>query len=190
MNQTLVTQIRLRARMPPRKRRLEARPIQTSASAQRIHKDSPNVVHPNSPIAGCRDSCANDPAPRPIHSLPPEILSQIFILTLHIDFAAVAELHETPRHSERHLQIFNPLVLCAVCSSWRSLAFATPRLWRRVFIHIPLNLKKGQAEKQTASLIQWIERAHSLPLALHISCDYDLDDIARRAQTFLSIDCQ
>ena len=171
--------------MPPRKRRSKAKPIQTSASAQPIHKDSPNVVHPGS-IAGCRDPCANDSAPRPIHSLPPEILSQIFILTLHIDFTAVAELYETPRHSERHLQIFNPLVLCEVCSSWRSLAFATPRLWRRVFIHIPLNSKKGQAEKCTAGLIQWIERAHSLPLALHISCDYDLDDIARKP-SFLSV---
>ena len=150
-------------RMPPRNRRSKAKPIQTSASAHR--------VHPNGPISGCHDSRANA-GPHPIHSLPLEILSQIFNLALHIDFTAVAELHETSRHSERHLQIFNPLVLCAVCSSWRSLGFATPRLWRRVFIHIPPELEKAQDKKQAADLVQWIERACSLPLALHISCDF------------------
>jgi hypothetical protein len=123
------------------------------------------------PCNRCHDSHANA-GPHPIHSLPLEILSQIFILALHIDFTAVAELHETSRHGERHLQIFNPLVLCAVCSSWRSLAFTTPRLWRRVFIHIPRKLNKTQAKKQAADLVQWIERARSLPLALHISCDF------------------
>ena len=119
----------------------------------------------------CRDLRANA-GPHPIHSLPLEILSQIFILALHIDFTAVAELHEKSRDSERHLQIFNPLVLCAVCLSWRSLAFTTPRLWRRVFIHVPRKLNKTQAKKQAADLVQWIERARSLPLALHISCDF------------------
>ncbi|KAF8336007.1 hypothetical protein F5887DRAFT_988258, partial [Amanita rubescens] len=148
----------------------------TSASARRVHRDAQNDVHPNGPQIV---------APRPIRSLPVEILSQIFILTLHIDFAATAELHETPRHSGRRLQIFNPLVLCAVCSSWRSLAVSTPQLWQRVFIHFPLSLEKAQAEKRAADLIQWIQRARSLPLALHISCNHDLYE----GPPFLSVLC-
>ncbi len=153
--------------------------MQRSASARRVHRDAENDVHPNGPQVA---------APHPIYSLPLEILSQIFILTLHIDSAATAELHETSRHSERHLQIFNPLVLCAVCSSWRSLAFSTPQLWQRVFIHFPASLEKAQAEKRAADLIQWIERARLLPLALHISCYYHLDWISRhRVDPFLSV---
>ena len=162
--------------MSPRKRRSKAKAIQTSANARRVHRDAQNHVHLNDPIAGCRDSCANDAAPRPIHSLPPETLSQIFIFTLDIDSAAAAELFELSRHSERHLQIFNPLVLCAVCSSWRSLAFATPQLWQSVYIHIPFILKKSLAEKRAADLVQWIERSRSLPLSLHISWDYHPND--------------
>ncbi len=150
--------------------------MQRSASARRVHREAQNDVHPNGPQIA---------SPHPIHSLPPEILSQIFILTLYIDFASAAELHETSRHSERHLKIFNPLVLCAVCSSWRSLAFSTPQLWQRVLIHLPI---KAQAEKWTADLIQWIERARSLPLALHVCCGICgyLDWISRKA-LFLSV---
>ena len=166
--------------MPPLTRSKATPILQTSASARRVHRDAQNDVHPNGPIAGCRDSSAHCAA-HPIHSLPLEILSQIFILTLHIDFAAVSELHETSRHSERHLQIFNPLVLCAVCSSWRSLAFATPRLWQRVSMHFPFRFEKVQAQKRAAILIQWIERARSLPLAMHMSCDHLLDGLARKA---------
>ena len=161
--------------MSPRKRRSKAKAIQTSANALRAHRDAQNYVHLNDSIAGCRDSCANDAAPHPIHSLPPETLSQIFIFTLDIDSAAAAELFELSRHSERHLQIFNPLVLCAVCSSWRSLAFATPQLWQSVYIHIPFILKKSLAEKRAADLVQWIERSRSLSLSLHISWDYHSD---------------
>jgi len=147
--------------------------MQRSASARRAHRDAQN---PNGPQVA---------APHPIYSLPLEVLSQIFILTLHIDFAAAAELHETSRRSERHLKIFNPLVLCAVCSSWRSLAFSAPQLWQRVFIHFPV---EAQAEKWTADLIQWIQRARSLPLALHVSCDYHLNWISpHRVAPFLSV---
>ena len=127
--------------MPPRKRRSKAKP-----TVQTV-------------------------VPHPIHFLPREIIGQIFILTVDIDSATAAELHEKSRDRNGHLQIFNPLVLCAVCQSWRFLAFATPQLWQRVFINIPLNLKEAQAEKRAIDLVQWIERSRSLPLSLHISWD-------------------
>ena len=157
--------------MPPRKRNSKTKPIRTSTSTRRARRDPQNNVHPQDPgLASCRDLRA-DTAIHPIHSLPPEILGQIFIFSLHIDSVAAAELHETLRHSGRHLQIFNPLVLCAVCSSWRSLAFATSQLWQRVYIHIPPSLKKAQAKRQATDLVRWIERSRSLPLALYISCE-------------------
>ena len=144
--------------MPSHKRRSKA--IETHTSAQRVHRNAQKDGHSDVPIAGRANA-----APRqPIHSLPLEILSQIFIFALHIDLTVA-----TP---------FNPLVLCMVCSSWRSLAFSTPQLWQRVFIHIPLRLKKAQDENR-AVIIQWIERARLLPLALHIYCDYYHGDTER-----------
>ncbi|KAF8323569.1 hypothetical protein F5887DRAFT_1026105 [Amanita rubescens] len=61
-----------------------------------------------------------------IHSLPLEILGEILILALPTD----RELCN--KYDSERLKLFNPtLVLCAVCSSWRFLAFSTPQLAKR-----------------------------------------------------------
>lgn len=65
----------------------------------------------------------------------------------------------------------NPLPLCAVCSSWRSLALTTPQLWKRVFVHIPFNISRAEAELKVVDLVPWIERSGPLPLTLFISYD-------------------
>ncbi|KAF8323568.1 hypothetical protein F5887DRAFT_296296 [Amanita rubescens] len=99
----------------------------------------------------------------------PEILSEIFTFTLPTN----RELYSMPQFydSERRKLIITTPVFCAVCSSWRSLALATPRLWNRILIHIPRRINKAQVNRKAADLIQWISRSHSLPLTLHVSGD-------------------
>ncbi len=63
------------------------------------------------------------------------------------------------------------LVFCAVCSSWRFLAFSTPRLWNTVLLYLPHDINEAQAKRKAADLVQWIERSRSLPIALHIYGD-------------------
>ena len=105
-----------------------------------------------------------------IHSLPLEVLSEIFVLVLPTD----RELYSMPQFydSERRKLINTTPAFCAVCSSWRSLALAAPRLWNRILIHVPRGMNKAQAQRKAADLVQWISRSHSVPLTLHISGDF------------------
>src|SRR6266576_1286972 len=109
----------------------------------------------------------------PIHSLPFEVLGEILILALPTD----QELYNKYSKGQKFL---NPtLVSCAVCSSWRSLAFSTPPLWSTVLIHVPYNINEAQAKRKAADLVQWIERSRSLPITLHISGDPYISSNAR-----------
>ncbi|KIL67071.1 hypothetical protein M378DRAFT_52626, partial [Amanita muscaria Koide BX008] len=58
-----------------------------------------------------------------IQRLCPEILAEIF--TFCLPYAP-----EVPWRVERTSSRNAPLLLCSVCSSWRSLAISTPRLWQ------------------------------------------------------------
>ena len=107
----------------------------------------------------------HSPPPTSIHSLPLEVLGEILILALPTN----QELYDKFYRRKREL-INSPLVFCAVCSSWRFLAFSTPRLWVTVVIHIPLDINRARAQRKAAGLVQWIERARQLPITLYISC--------------------
>ncbi|KAF8334560.1 hypothetical protein F5887DRAFT_648716 [Amanita rubescens] len=69
-----------------------------------------------------------------IHNLPLEVLSKIFLLVLPTDLELHKESHTMPN---RRTRMINPFLLCSICSMWRTLALATPQLWRRVFAYIP-----------------------------------------------------
>src|SRR6266550_3321160 len=59
-----------------------------------------------------------------------------------------------------------PLLLCCVCSSWRSIVLDTPRLWNIVAISIH-NLKRDpQVGRQVIN--SWLERSKSLPVGLYL----------------------
>ena len=76
-----------------------------------------------------------------------------------------------PSEGERRRKMLNPLVLCAVCSSWRSLAFSIPALWKKVLVHIPFGMSADQTKSKAADLVRWIKRSRSGPLMLYIFCD-------------------
>ena len=158
--------------MPPRKKsepfastqkfHREAKLNAHSAHSHAVQLESQSVADYNGPI---RSRALRGHSP-PIHSLPLEVLSEILIFTLPTN----QELHKK-HFSERRKLINPPLVFCAVCSSWRILMFSTPRLWKKVFIHVWHNINEAQAVRKASGLVQWIERSRPLALTLHISGD-------------------
>ena len=147
--------------MAPRKKS-KSKP-KPSTSTGDPHRETRNGVHPtHSRVAQSPESPTTT-----INSIPSEVLSEIFILASLTD----REFFERPNFydSERR-KLMNPtLILCAVCSSWRFLAFSTPRLWNRIPIRVPRGIKEDQAKRKAADLIQWISRSRSLPLTLNVS---------------------
>lgn len=161
--------------MPPRKR-AKSNP---SATGQNLHREAQNGAHPthlhavqsqsegvgyNGPLTRSRRLRTHPP---PIHTLPPEVLGEIFILVLPTD----QEIHTTLQFcgSSKRRILMNPLMFSAVCSSWRLLTCSIPQLWKRVLVHFPSDLTVTRAKNKATGLVQWISRSRSLPLTLHIS---------------------
>jgi hypothetical protein len=94
----------------------------------------------------------------PILSLPPEILTEVFInfLPSYPDYP--------PLHG-----IFSPLLLCQICRQWRAVALSTPLLWRA----IQVELTRGTSDKQLAAQLEllktWLQRSGNCPLSLSLT---------------------
>ncbi|KAF8328970.1 hypothetical protein F5887DRAFT_1082848 [Amanita rubescens] len=58
-----------------------------------------------------------------------------------------------------------PLLLCRVCSSWRSIVLDTPKLWTTVAINIR---KKRDPQVVRQVINSWLERSRNLPLRLYL----------------------
>ncbi|KAF8324653.1 hypothetical protein F5887DRAFT_1086199 [Amanita rubescens] len=102
-----------------------------------------------------------------IHNLPLEVLTKIFPLVLPTDL----ELHKKSHTMPPNRRTLNPFLLCSICSMWRTLALATPQLWRRVFAYIPFEgpITNAIACLKADDLAQWIQRSGSLPLTLYLT---------------------
>ncbi|KAJ7279652.1 hypothetical protein C8J57DRAFT_1125405 [Mycena rebaudengoi] len=90
-----------------------------------------------------------------ILTLPPEIVSEIF---LH--FIPVYPARASPRGTE------SPKILGQICRTWREIAFTTPRLWRA----IELDLDRDSATRisQFTILSAWLTRSKSSPLSISL----------------------
>ena len=93
----------------------------------------------------------------PINQLPREIIAEIFSNCL---------IHE-PRETVWMSSGNAPLLLCRVCSSWRTLALALPQLWASVGILIrhPDDTDRSICTHITNA---WLERSGILPLTITI----------------------
>ena len=92
-----------------------------------------------------------------IHNLltrrvPREIASHIFAQCISSDLR---------RHQIQKEIICQPLVLGAVCQSWRDIAWTTPQLWTTIIISI---LPPPDPSLKLELLDQWIARSRYLPL--------------------------
>ncbi|KAF7335330.1 F-box domain-containing protein [Mycena sanguinolenta] len=93
----------------------------------------------------------------PIHTLPVELLAEIFDLTIR-DYTHVQDAHR----------------ISQVCSDWRQLVHGTPRLWTRpIQIHLQKRRTDDREQAYLDGLMAWLTR--SAPLAVPVSVLADAD---------------
>ncbi|KAF9077087.1 hypothetical protein BDP27DRAFT_1414208 [Rhodocollybia butyracea] len=102
-------------------------------------------------------SLANDP----VHRLPPEIVSKIFVA-----FCSSAD-----QCNPVHWGTRSRIILSSVCGAWRNIAHATPKLWSELSVHRNTNyvIKSNHSDMAT----QWLNRSGVMPLDLNISLRTD-----------------
>ncbi|KAL1719108.1 hypothetical protein EV715DRAFT_199682 [Schizophyllum commune] len=98
----------------------------------------------------------------PVHKVPPELLSEIFIL-------AVAPLREFGDGESLHFVV---RVLCGICRSWRVIARGTPVLWARIEID-----SLNSAHDPLLDLQLQLSRTH--PLTIYAPRETLYGDVAR-----------
>ncbi|KAG8685414.1 hypothetical protein FRC08_013125 [Ceratobasidium sp. 394] len=92
----------------------------------------------------------------PIYSLPPELLTRIFL---------EAACHHAHDESKRPTKFpSNPTTLSAVCRLWRNMAINCRSLWSHLDILIDVN---GCQPRYPPSQL-WIDRLQGMPLRVHI----------------------
>ncbi|TDL17659.1 hypothetical protein BD410DRAFT_794128 [Rickenella mellea] len=107
----------------------------------------------------------------PIHRLPPEVISDVFLRSLPVDS------DKPPRPSP----LTAPTLFTHVCSSWRKIAIDTHSLWCRIEVGVGVEdvfeqvkglwgcTKPHPRPAQDAKVLEeWTKRSGSMPLTIHI----------------------
>lgn len=108
-------------------------------------------------------------AREPWRLLPPELLGEIFLCVVHARDGVFDAFAEFP--------IRAPTILSLVCSEWRAIALANPRLWTRI-------MTRGQRGIRTARI--WLERSKHAPLV--IECMFDEKTASALSEVLTLID--
>lgn len=96
----------------------------------------------------------------PIRRVPPEIVREIFLLVLDLDFDFELECHRDFPHAPSRNEA--PLLLGHICSTWRQVCIEFPRLWNRIIVSF-----NSENHHRMVHLVKiWLNRAQSLPLSL------------------------
>ncbi|KAJ7147980.1 hypothetical protein C8R46DRAFT_539503 [Mycena filopes] len=96
----------------------------------------------------------------PIATVPPEIMSEIFLRCLPpapVE-SKVEQLSPHPRLA--------PLLLLRVCRTWKEIALSTPRLWDSLHL---FDITSPSPNPMTKVVTDWFGRAGSSPLTLSLS---------------------
>ncbi|KAF9553377.1 hypothetical protein CPC08DRAFT_713795 [Agrocybe pediades] len=98
-------------------------------------------------------------------TLPPEILQSIFELYA-LDPALPQDGCDTFDERYRRKKMARPVVLSQVCSNWRQVALATPRIWTTVVV--TWDVEFWGAEEEIDRLREWISRTRGFPLDIYM----------------------
>ncbi|KAJ7880936.1 hypothetical protein B0H13DRAFT_2050000 [Mycena leptocephala] len=90
----------------------------------------------------------------PVRRLPDDVVQEIFV-------ACMPSEHNAPITAEEA-----PLVLCQICSSWRTLAFSTPQLWASLHIVVP---KQSRIQALVETVNACLSRSGVLPLSISLA---------------------
>jgi hypothetical protein len=94
----------------------------------------------------------------PILTVPPEIISEIFLNFLPI-------YPECPPN----FGIYSPLLLCRICRQWREIAVSTPTLWRAIRMDVLRITSDENLRAQLQLLETWLSRSGECPISLRLS---------------------
>ncbi|KAF7373275.1 hypothetical protein MSAN_00536500 [Mycena sanguinolenta] len=87
--------------------------------------------------------------------LPADIVQEIFIACLPTTRNAVMSTKEAP------------LLLCRICSAWRTIALSVPRLWAS--LHVPFDFVLPK-ESRISAVAEWLQRSAACPISISV-CD-------------------
>ncbi|KAJ7473753.1 hypothetical protein B0H11DRAFT_2429610 [Mycena galericulata] len=152
--------------------------IQLSESHRQVPLESPNIYHA---------------ALAPHRYLPERVLRNIFIWSVHVDnqeSKLEADLNSVVDPDWDALPDMR-LIVCQVCSRWRSIALETPELWSDV----RASFKERLYPRLVNVLLIWVVRSGQHPLSWDLRGYHDdsrimdlLTQVSHRLR-FLSIDC-
>ncbi|KAJ7680972.1 hypothetical protein DFH06DRAFT_1164666 [Mycena polygramma] len=105
----------------------------------------------------------------PIRQLPLDIMEEIFIACLPTNRNCVMSAKEAP------------VILGRICSSWRAIAFSTPRLWASLHIVEPTrhhhwtSLYEAKVAQRLEAATAWLKRSGACPLSISLEGPVDHD---------------
>ncbi|KAF7355614.1 hypothetical protein MSAN_01478700 [Mycena sanguinolenta] len=88
--------------------------------------------------------------------LPPDVVQQIFVACLPTKMNAVMSVEEPP------------LLLCQICSAWRTIALSIPILWSTIHVSFDFVLSY---KSRILAVTKWLQRSATRPLSLSICFD-------------------
>ncbi|KAJ7622557.1 hypothetical protein DFH06DRAFT_1231658 [Mycena polygramma] len=91
----------------------------------------------------------------PVRRCPDDIIHEIFMAAL------------PPRRNSSLDAREAPLLLCKICSSWRTIALSTPRLWASIHIVLPA---PSRVPRLVAVVITWLNRSGTVPIDVSMAC--------------------
>ncbi|KAJ7709336.1 hypothetical protein B0H16DRAFT_1344498 [Mycena metata] len=93
----------------------------------------------------------------PVLTLPPEIVSEIFVRFL-------------PVYPKRALQqgLLSPITLGQVCRLWRQIAFSTPKLWRTFKLVLFVKASEQSYQADHVRMEAALRRSGSCPLSVEV----------------------
>ncbi|KAJ7253484.1 hypothetical protein C8J57DRAFT_1137234 [Mycena rebaudengoi] len=89
----------------------------------------------------------------PARRLPVDVVREIFVASLPANRNCAISAKESP------------LLLCAICQSWRHLALSTPQLWASIHIVARSN---NETERMIHTVHTWLARSGALPLSMSL----------------------
>ncbi|CAA7258983.1 unnamed protein product [Cyclocybe aegerita] len=92
----------------------------------------------------------------PWKSLPPEIIQDVFLLLRDGSITFPPMVNRAP------------LLLCRICSPWRSLALETPGLWSSASLFLDTTAESVKISRNVFALYAFLDRAHSKNVPLHL----------------------
>ncbi|KAJ7720012.1 hypothetical protein B0H16DRAFT_391972 [Mycena metata] len=98
----------------------------------------------------------------PVLTLPPEIVSEIFLRFLPI-YPGIPPLSG----------LLSPLLLCRICRQWREIALSTPTLWNTIRMDITKPWDDDKAAVQLELINAWLSRSGDCPLSITLTDSSD-----------------